>query len=77
MQSHINVGFGSDLTIAELAQAMSHPVGYPGGVTFDASKPDGVQRKLMFSARINALGWRADVDMRQGLQRTYLDFLKT
>ena len=76
MQSHINVGFGSDITIAELASAVAKAVGYEGGIGFDPSKPDGAPRKWMDSSRLNQLGWSAGVDLEQGLSKTYLSFQK-
>ena len=75
MQSHINVGYGNDITIAELAQAVSKTVGYQGQVTYDPTQPDGSPRKLMDSTRLNALGWKAKVDLEQGLSLAYQDFL--
>lgn len=75
MQSHINVGFGSDVTIAELAGMVGQAVGYKGEIDFDATKPDGAPRKLMDSSRLNALGWRARVDLYRGLELAYHDFL--
>ena len=71
--SHINVGYGSDVTIAELAQTVARVVGYQGRVTFDTSKPDGAPRKLMDSGRLNALGWSARVDLEAGLRGAYAD----
>lgn len=75
MLSHINVGCGYDVTISEIAEAIRKVVGYGGEVSFDASKPDGVQRKLMDSSRINALGWRPKVDLDAGLEIAYRDFI--
>ena len=75
MQSHINVGFGSDVTIAELAQTVGKVIGYAGEIVFDATKPDGAPRKLMDSTRLKSLGWRAQVDLKSGLQLAYQDFL--
>jgi len=75
MLSHINVGCGHDLTIQEVAQAIAQTVGYQGRITFDTSKPDGTPRKLMDSARLNALGWQAQVGLASGLQSAYQDFL--
>jgi GDP-L-fucose synthase len=75
MQSHINVGFGSDITIAELARTVGQVVGYQGVIDFDASKPDGAPRKLMDSSRLNALGWQAQVKLKDGLALAYTDFL--
>ena len=76
MQSHINVGFGSDVTIAELALAVAKAVGFAGGISFDPSKPDGAPRKWMDSSCLNGLGWRARVGLGEGLERTYPVFLK-
>ena len=75
MLSHINVGFGSDVTIAELAQAVGQTVGYQGAIEFDSSKPDGAPRKWMDSSRLNALGWRARVVLADGLEQAYASFL--
>jgi GDP-L-fucose synthase len=74
MQSHINVGSGSDITIAELAQAIGQTVGYQGRIEFDTSKPDGAPRKWMDSTRLNALGWQPAVNLLTGLKTAYQDF---
>ena len=76
MQSHINVGFGSDVSIAQLARSVAQVVGYAGDITFDASKPDGAPRKLMDSTRLHSLGWRAQVELEAGLALAYADFCK-
>lgn len=75
MQSHINVGSGSDVTIAELAQAIAQTVGYTGQIEFDATKPDGSPRKWMDSKRLNDLGWQAQVSLIEGLKLAYQDFV--
>lgn len=75
MCSHINVGFGSDVTIAEVAHAVGQAVGYTGPITFDPSKPDGPPRKLMDSTRLNTLGWQAQISLQVGLNFAYKDFL--
>jgi len=75
MLSHINVGYGSDMTIAELTRTVAATVGYAGQICFDASKPDGTPRKLMDSSRLHNLGWQAKVDLSSGLALTYQDFL--
>jgi GDP-L-fucose synthase len=75
--SHINIGFGSDITIAELAQAVAQAVGYTGQITFDTSKPDGTPRKWMSSERLRSLGWRATVALDEGLRLAYRDFLNS
>jgi GDP-L-fucose synthase len=75
MLSHINVGYGTDVSIAEVAQTIAQVVGYTGAVTFDTSKPDGTPRKWMDSSRLNSLGWQAQVPLLQGLTQAYQDFL--
>jgi GDP-L-fucose synthase len=75
MLSHINVGYGTDVSIAEAAQTIAQVVGYTGAVTFDTSKPDGTPRKWMDSSRLNSLGWQAEVPLLQGLTLAYQDFL--
>jgi GDP-L-fucose synthase len=76
MLSHINVGYGEDLSIAELASMIAETVGYSGDVRFDTSKPDGTMRKLMDSSRLRSLGWRPIVDLKTGLADAYRDFLE-
>ena len=75
MQSHVNVGSGSDVTISELAQAIAQTVGYTGKIEFDATKPDGTPRKWMDSKRLNDLGWQAHVSLLEGLKLAYQDFI--
>lgn len=75
MLSHINVGFGEDISIREVAEAIGETVGYRGKITFDATKPDGTPRKLMDSSRLNALGWKPEVSLQTGLKIAYEDFL--
>jgi GDP-L-fucose synthase len=75
MLSHINVGFGSDVTIKALAQTISEVVGYQGSIGFDLTKPDGTPRKLMDSGRLNCLGWKAQVILKDGLALAYQDYL--
>ena len=77
MQSHINVGFGSDVTIAELAQVIKAAVGYEGKISYDASKPNGVPRKWMDSSCLIRLGWSARIDLRSGVDLAYADFCKS
>jgi GDP-L-fucose synthase len=76
MQSHFNVGFGSDVTIAELALAVASATGYKGNISFDSSKPDGASRKLMDSSRLSKLGYKATVNLTDGLNAAYSDFLE-
>ncbi len=67
----LNVGWGADQSIAELAALVGEVVGYKGELRFDASKPDGTPRKLLDTKRINALGWRPRIELRDGLRATY------
>ncbi|MDO9313083.1 MAG: GDP-L-fucose synthase, partial [Burkholderiaceae bacterium] len=76
MQSHINVGFGEDVTIAELARRVGEAVGYEGEIVFDTSKPDGTPRKLLDSDKLLGMGWTPRVDLRKGLAQAYADFQK-
>ncbi len=75
MQSHLNVGYESDVTINELAHAVAKATGYQGRIEFDPSKPDGSPRKWMSSEHLNQLGWRPEHHLEDGLSRAYFDFL--
>lgn len=74
MQSHINIGYGSDITIAELAHEISQIVGYEGQILFDDTRPDGAPKKLMRSNKLQALGWAPKTDLIVGLKKTYEAF---
>ena len=74
MQGHINVGYGSDITIAQLARTVAAVVGYDGEVLFDRSKPDGSPRKLLSSDLLRSLGWTPRVTLEKGLELAYADF---
>ncbi|MFO0414418.1 MAG: GDP-L-fucose synthase, partial [Bacteroidota bacterium] len=67
----INVGVGDDVSILELASIIKDVVGFEGELVFDASKPDGTPRKLMDSSRINSLGWKASIQLKDGIQKVY------
>jgi len=75
MESHINVGYGSDITIEELSTEVANAVGYQGEISFDPSKPDGASRKWIDSSRLNQLGWQAKTQLQNGLLLAYADFL--
>jgi len=77
MLSHINVGYGDDVSILELAHLVKDVVGFEGDITLDSTKPDGTPRKLMDITRLQQMGWQANIDLKQGLQITYADYLKT
>lgn len=76
MTSHINVGYGSDVTIRELAELIAQVVGFSGEILFDSSKPDGTMRKLMDIARLNSMGWQPRIDLLEGLTKTYEWYLE-
>ncbi len=76
MLSHINVGYGEDVTIADLAHLVADVTGFTGRVSFDTSKPDGTMRKLMDSSRINAMGWKPSVSLIDGVKETYAWFIE-
>ncbi len=71
----MNVGVGHDLSIRELAETVKAVVDYRGAIEFDASKPDGTPRKLMDVGRLNAIGWKASMPMKNGLAIAYADFI--
>ncbi len=67
----INIGVGEDISIADLAMLVGEIVGYEGNIVYDSSKPDGTPRKLLDVSRLNALGWKAKMCLRDGIQKTY------
>lgn len=71
----INIGVGEDVTIREAAEMVRQAVGFTGELRFDATKPDGTPRKLMDVGRLNALGWRAETELTEGLKDAYQDFV--
>jgi len=71
-----NVGTGEDVTIRELAELIREVVGYKGELKFDTSKPDGTPRKLLNVTRIHKAGWRHNIELKEGLERTYKFFSK-
>jgi GDP-L-fucose synthase len=73
---HINVGYGSDVTIRELATLISQAVGFGGTFVYDSSKPDGTPQKLMDVSRLSALGWRARTSLPDGIAATYKWYLE-
>ena len=70
----INVGTGTDVSIAELAGLIAREVGYEGKLDYDTSRPDGTPRKLLDVSRLNATGWKANISLEEGIQRTCEDF---
>jgi nucleoside-diphosphate-sugar epimerase len=76
MMSHINVGSGIDCTIRELAETVAKVTGYTGRLTFDASKPDSMPRKLLDVSLLKSLGWPPAIPLEQGLTDTYAWFVE-
>src|SRR3546814_3816154 len=74
-QDHVNVGYGDDVTILELAETVKDVVGFEGEIVLDSSKPDGTPRKLMAADRLRALGWHPSMSLRDGITRTYAAFV--
>lgn len=71
----LNIGWGVDISIAELAELVREVVGYRGRIRFDPSKPDGTPRKLLDVSRLKALGWRPRIGLREGIEQTYAWYL--
>ena len=71
MLSHINVGTGKDITIKKMAETMKDVVGFKGKITFDKTKPDGAPRKLIDVTRLENMGWKYSMDLKEGLEKTY------
>jgi GDP-L-fucose synthase len=77
MLSHLNVGYGDDVSIKELAELLARTIGFKGIINFDSSKPDGTPRKLMDSGKLRSTGWKPMVSIEKGLQLAYADFLNS
>ena len=75
--THINIGTGKELSIAELASLVARATGFGGTVEWDDSKPDGTMRKLCDVSRLHSLGWRHKVELPQGIERLYKWYLST
>lgn len=75
MESHINIGFGSDISIAELAHMVAEVTEFNGRISFDTDRPDGPAQKLLDVARLTNMGWKAKVTLREGIEETYRWFL--
>ena len=77
MLSHINVGTGKEVTIKEMAETMKQVVGYKGQLAFDGTKPEGPPRKVIDVTRLENMGWRYGVDLKDGLSKTYKWYLES
>jgi len=76
MQSHINIGSGEEVTIAECAELIRAATGYPGDIVFDTGQPDGAPRKLLDTSILDSLGWRAATPFADGIKTTCDWFLQ-
>ena len=74
-ESHLNVGSGEEVTIAEAGKLIAEIINYGGTLVFDSSRPDGTPRKFLDSSKLNEMGWRARTSLRDGLELTYSEFL--
>lgn len=77
MQSHINIGYGSDITVYDLAVLIKKVVGYKGDILLDKDKSDGTPKKILDSSKLNSLGWSPEYDLEEGLKLTYDNFTKS
>lgn len=75
-EEHVNIGFGSDVTIRELAETVAAVVGFKGTLSYDSTKPDGMPKKLLDSAKLNAMGWTPKVGLTEGIAKAYDWYLK-
>jgi nucleoside-diphosphate-sugar epimerase len=75
MESHINIGCGSDISIAELAHVVAEVTGFEGEILFDTERPDGPPRKLLDVTRLTDMGWKAQIPLKEGVEATYQWFL--
>lgn len=75
-EAFVNVGVGSDVSIRELADIVKEVTGFQGRIVQDTSKPDGTPRKLMDVSRLDSLGWKAQVELREGVAQTYAWFVE-
>lgn len=71
---HVNVGFGEDISIKQLAELVGEEIGFEGTIHFDTSKPDGTPRKLMDSSKIRSMGWKPNISLREGIRSTIKEF---
>jgi GDP-L-fucose synthase len=72
----VNIGVGEDISIKDLASLIKDIAGYTGQIVWDSSKPDGTPRKLMDVSKINSMGWKARIGLREGIERVYGEYVK-
>ena len=76
INTHINIGTGKDLTIKELAETVKQIINFKGQITWDTSKPDGTMQKLLDVTKLNALGWKEKVALKEGIEKVYQKYIK-
>jgi GDP-L-fucose synthase len=74
--SHINIGTGKDLSIKQLAEIIIEVIGYKGVIKWNTEMPDGTPRKLLNVEQLNKLGWQAEIELKEGLKKTYKWYLE-
>ena len=72
----VNIGTGKDISISELANLVKKIVGFEGNITFDSTKPDGTPKKLLDVSRINTLGWKYSISLKEGIEKAYSWYVK-
>lgn len=73
-EQHVNIGTGTDISIKDLALLIQSVVGYTGEIKHDLSKPDGTPRKLMDVSLLHSLGWKHNIELKEGIEQVYADF---
>jgi len=76
VKSHINIGTGKEISIANLATLVAKTIGYNGKIIFDSSKPNGTMRKLCDVSKIQSMGWRHKIEIEEGVEKLYEWYLK-
>ena len=71
LASHINIGTGKEISIAHLAETIKESIGFKGDLVFNTSKPDGTLRKLTDVSKLNALGWKHSIELKEGIEKMY------
>jgi GDP-L-fucose synthase len=72
--THINIGVGKDIYIKELAEKVQEIVGFKGEINWDTTKPDGTPQKLLDVSKLNELGWKEKIELKDGIEKTYTNF---
>jgi GDP-L-fucose synthase len=76
-ESHVNIGWGKDVSIRELAETIAEVIGYTGGFKYATDKPDGTPRKLLDTSMLTTLGWKPKIELKEGLADAYSWYVKS